>query len=290
MIYVKAYDGVLLRRRLNALSDALLSHGGSREAADAFVLVRDESSRLMRTIINFTPPLGPGGRAAGARKAGEDAIRKELASLFSQAGKPLIERVVSENGYNNVRAFTTNQEGQPIPLLWDNVNPAGDNMAGWHHRFQNRSGKIRKVKQQIGQWRARVVVPEGSRDPYVESVVKRVGRWKATIALALAAIGEKVPAWLRKHLGDVRGIAILDVSKLSHPTSPEITFGTRAPGVGQPSRRYQSRVSAAVQSRARSMARRARLIRNNYCREITEGRDPRPCAASTISERKESIE
>src|SRR4051812_10490413 len=141
MIKVKQYDGQVLSERLKSLSDALVD---SDQGADTFVLLRDETGRLIKMIMNFTPPMGPGGRAAGAKQAGLNAVKRELVSLFSEATPELIQEVTEKHGLYNIHAFTSSSSGDKIPLEWRIVDKGGDHLPGLHRQFRNTRGKIDK--------------------------------------------------------------------------------------------------------------------------------------------------
>lgn len=267
-------DTRILTERLNGLYDALLANG---QQCDAQQLVRDEAGRLIKTIVNFTPPLGPGGKATGARKAGELAIAKQLNSLFSEAEPDTITEIQNKYGDTNVSTGLTMKDGMKLPLNWANIDSQGNRMREFHHQYR-RNGRVPIEKKQKGRWDARVVVPEGKRAPYVSKVQKSVGRWRASIAAALPSLQQHVPTWINRHFGSVQAIQILDMSMLNHPTQPRITFGTRAPGIDAA---YVGRVNFAIKLRAKAMATRARMIIRGYGEDMRSGRKPTHHASKT---------
>ncbi len=120
---------------------------------DASNIVVDELRFLSRTIVNFTPPLGPGGRAAGAKEAGEGAIARELKNLISQAKPEFISEVSARWGLKDVSGFTESAERTPLALKFDNVDPDGSRLIELHTSYRNdRTGKVPLVRPTPGIW------------------------------------------------------------------------------------------------------------------------------------------
>lgn len=249
---------------LESLSDALVGAG-----QDASNLVRDETRRLCKTITNFTPPLKGSGNA---KQTGEHAIEREFKSLFSEATPLLIDEVGSKFGVHDIRtAFVTEQNGTRLNLRWDNLDPTGNRMEDYHEKYQ-KNGKVPLVKNVNNTvWAARVVVPVGSRDPFIKKIQQRVGRWKASFALAGAKLGDKYPSWISRHFGSLSDISVADISGLSNKENPVVLFGSRAPG----NNKIRASIQAAVNARARAMVKRVKLILSGYAKDVANGIRPR---------------
>lgn len=268
-------DTSVLSERLRAVHKALLENG---QECDMQQLFLDEGRMLVRQCVAFTPPLGPGGRNAGAKQAGEHAIERELNSLFSEATPEFIGHIVEEHGISDIHIHRRN-----VDIQIDNLDQSGARMDEFHKKARGRRGKVKLLKQKIGVWHARVMVPEGTKAPFIAKVQKRVGRWRASLAVGLPRLGGKVPRWISRHFDNIGDIAILDMSKLSHPTSPSFVFGTRAPGVGEPAYDYRRSFQSAIRSRIRSLTRRGQLVMNGYAQDINARRNPRRHAKDTKS-------
>lgn len=262
MLKMEQIDLSRFQSAMNGIADALVGTNG-----DAEELVKGEAKRLSTQITNFTPPIK--SKWGNARTSGEMAIKSELYSLFSESEIPLIDTIGSEHGVKDINAWITKKGGEKENLQWANLDPMGDRMAAFHKQYRNRAGKVPKMKAAgAGIWRARVVVPIGSREPYVKNIQRRVGRARASMALCAARLGKNFPSWISRHFGQgLANIAVLDMSSLSNNSRPSITFGSKAPGIY----RIADRVQAAVNSRARAMVKRTKLIISGYNKDVAAG-------------------
>lgn len=241
---------------LDSLRDALFGQG-----QDASNVVQDEARLLGRTIVAFTPPLG-----SNARQQGENAIERDIKNLVSEASQLLIDEIGSKYGVHDITAaYRRDKEGHDINLQWENLDPSGARLAEYHKKYRNAKGRIPSVKAIKGVWRARVVVPDGVRAAFIADVQKHVGLWKASWAELPAKLGEKFPTWIRRHLGHSHGIS--DVTGLQNKLAPSVKFGSRAGG----NSRIRSDIQAAVNARAKTIARRVKLILSGYNKDLARG-------------------
>ena len=239
--------------QMDALREALVSSGG-----DATTIVVDEARLLDRTIVNFVPPIRS-EKWGSPQQSGKMAIRSELTSLFSEAEPRVIDEVGSVHGIHAIDTYVTGKDGSRVHVLWDNLDPLGERMKEYHEKYRNRRGKIKREKSGFPMaWKARVVVPQGSREPYIKAVEARSGRAKCSMAMFGMRVGDDYPTWIAKHKGGVSDISIVQVD--TNAKYPQVTFGSRAPGID----RIRSRVQAAVNFRARVIGRRVRLILSDY--------------------------
>lgn len=247
---------------MDSLFNAMCATGG-----DAAKLVEQETRLLSKTIVNFTPPIK--SKWGNPKTSGEMAIKAELYSLFSEAEPRLIDEVGSKHGTKDINAFITNANGEKVNLQWANLDPLGSRMDEYHEKFQNRRGKVPRTKASgSGVWKARVVVPKGSRDPYIKKLQARVGRARASFAQTAARLGATFPSWISRHFGaPISDIAIMELSGLQNPVSPSVVFGSRAPGID----RVRDRVQAAVNFRAKVIVRKVKLILSGYNKDIAAG-------------------
>ncbi len=238
---------------MESLHDALIGQG-----KDVSTLLRDEHKRLTRTIVNFTAPTP----ASGAKQTGELAVKKDLYSLISEAGPDLIDRVGSKYGLNNISAWSGNTH-----LIWDHLDPNGTQLAELHNEYRQRSSgrpyRFRKIRE--GEWRSRIVVEKGRREPYVKLVQSHVGRWKAKWAYGATQLGDRYPSWITRHFGYVANKSVIQFDLSSD--NQFITFGGRGPNF----RRDLFKIKGAMTFRARVIERRIKLIVSGYAKDVAQG-------------------
>lgn len=244
---------------LDGLSEAV---GG-----DAKDLLIQEHDRLTRTIVNFTPP--PIGQGS-PKTLGENAIRKDLSKLISEAKPELIDSIGARYGLTDIDTYRHNKAGDLIHYQWDNIDPTGDRLSEYHERYRNHMGRIPSLKAAEGVWKSRVVTIPGKRDEYAETVFPRVGRWKAKWAYAASLRGSKFPTWISRHFGSLGGKAIADFD-LGDTKTPSITFGAIGPSV----RRDIAKIQDALRTRVRAMTNRAKLILSGYSKDMAAGMKPK---------------
>ena len=260
-------------RSTESLSDALLGSG-----KDASEVLADETKRLSRQIMNFTPPMKQKAYSDEsppppvAQKIGEMAIQRDLSKLFSEADTKLIDEVGSAHGTANISAFITTSGGQKMNLRWDALDAEGARMKEVHTAFLAGGRKTTRLKSNQHVWAARNVVPTGSIARLQAQLVTRVGRLKASFARIAIELGDRMPQWIAKH--DVKNISVANKTDLYDKEKPSITFGSSAPGVGV----TQIDVQKALNQRATNIAKRIKLILNGYKRDIGEGRKCQPRA------------
>jgi hypothetical protein len=244
-----------------SLREAMLGHG-----QDAINLLRDESKLLSRTITNFVPP----PRAAGnPRQVGEHAVEVSLKNLISEATPNLIDEVGSKFGVRDITtAWVTEQNKEHLNLQWANLDPTGSRLPELHKAFRDRrTGRTPMEKPLKGIWKSRVVVPLGTRAPYLKQVKARVGRMKATWALIGSKLGDTFPQWISRHFGSVAQYAVADISHLNDSEKPYVIFGSRAPG----NSRLRPAIRDALRFRIRAMAKKTKLIISGYNKNVAAG-------------------
>jgi hypothetical protein len=243
---------------LDSYREALLGQG-----KDAKNLVEDETRFLSRMITAFMPPIAKG---RSAREIGEGAVERDLKNLISEAEPALIDEVGSKYGITDINhAYVTTSTGQDLNLQWEHLDPTGARLDEYHQQYKNKDGRIPKVKPADGVWQARVVVPKGTRQPYIDKIKLHVGHLKATWAKAGASLGDKYPRWISAHFGSSLGV--VDKHGLAHPTAPSITFGSRAAG----NRKFARQIQDAVKARVKALARKVKLVLSGYNADLAKG-------------------
>ncbi len=245
---------------------------------DMVTILKEEHLRLTKTIINFTPPTPK----TGAKQIGEFAIKKDLYSLISEASPELIDRVGSKHGLRNIDDWGTAANGDRYRILWENLDPTGTRLADLHNQYRNpRTGRPRRRKSVDGEWRARIVVEKGQREPYIKLVQANVGRWKAKWAYGAAQLGGRFPAWITRHFGYVanRSLFRFDLSS----ENPYIAFG----GSGSNFRKNIAAIKGAITFRKDAIMRRAGLAIRNYSKDWASGMKAQTAAHKSRAESEE---
>lgn len=255
-------DATKFKRAMESLSDALLSSDG-----DASMVLTDETKRLTRQIMNFTPPFKSSSMSedvpnASAKKIGELAIQRDLRRLYSEADTELMDEVGSRYGVSNINTFVTGKDGAKLNLRWQRIDPEGSRMAAVHNDFMNSGRKLQRLNSNQHIWAARNVVPKGSIAKMQSDLVSRVGRWKASWAKTAMDLGDKMPSWISRH--NVSNISVSDKTQLTDRTRPSITFGSKAPGVGS----TRPAIQAALNQRAAIIVRRVAMMLRGYKKDI----------------------
>ena len=247
---------------LGALHDAMLGKG-----MDATNIVRDESRMLSKTIAAFTPPLGAGGgkgMTQAAKRAGEEAISRELENLISEAKPDFFGSLEAQFGSGPVDTYRQAKgSALKLHLLFDHLATQQAEIEQLHRTYLDRRGKIPLRKEQEGTWKARILVPSGERAPLITKLQSRVGWWKASWAYHANNLGAKITArWVTRHFSGVRAnsAAVSDISGLQDPVKPHVIFGSRAKG----NSRVATQVQNAVRFRANVIRRRVKLILSDY--------------------------
>ena len=200
-------DTSALQGRLAAISDALVGQG-----KDASQVLCQEARLLTKTIVNFIPPIR--SKWGPAKTSGEMAIRRELSNLFSEAEPKLLDEIGSRFGVKNIQTDITTASGRKQQLNWGTIDPEASRLSQWHKQNRGPRGKIKMMRKGFpNYWNARVVIPAGTKEPYIKEVQQRVGRGKASMAKGAAGLGEKFPSWISRHFGTVSDIAIADISQ-----------------------------------------------------------------------------
>jgi hypothetical protein len=247
-------DSNRLQLAMGELRSAMLDKG-----MDASNIVSQNTRALARTLTNIAPPLkGPGG---SSQKIGLNRIEKELKSLFTEVEPLTIDEVGSLHGIRNIDTFLTQRDGGRLNLLWDNIDPLGAHMPEFHRKYRSSRGRIPYDRRAAGAgtWRARVVVPQGSRAPYIKAVQARLGRAKCSIGLVGMMLADNYPTYIMRHKGSVQNIAHVEI-QLDRKNFPGVAFSSRAPGIGQ----IRNAVQSAVTWRAKAVERRVRLVLTRY--------------------------
>lgn len=248
--------------QLNHQMDNLYNAMFATNFGDISNLLRDETKYLIRTIVNFTPPL----RKEGGKENSKIVIRDDLYSLISEAPQDMIDRFSATYGTANIDAYHTKKDGRKERVKWDLIVQNVGNLPELHDTYRGARGRPKRMKKSQTQWISRLVVPVGARDPYVEQVQKKIGRWKAKWALTgkEKCGDDKYPKWITQHFESVRGKSFsfseFDIE------NPQITFG----GSGPNFRDNIDRIRDAMKLRTRVIGDRIKLMWSGYAADMAK--------------------
>lgn len=264
---------------MDSLREALLGQG-----QDARNLVQDETRILARTIVAFVPPVSNG---KSAKQIGELAVESDLKDLITEVNQTLIDEVGSKYGITDIKgAYLMERTGERVQLEWEHIDPTGNRLDEYHAQYRNKDGRIPKSGDSADNvWSARVVVPYGTRDPFIAKIKAHVGHFKATWAKAGAILGDRsYPRWITNHFGTQLGI--LNKDGLSNPEAPTITFGSRAQG----NQKIAKDVQKAVNARVKNLAAKVKLALSGYSRDLAKGMRAQARASQQQQEQGPSVE
>jgi hypothetical protein len=289
VLKVTEIDTDTLTLAMDELRRAMIDKG-----MDATSITVTQTKLLSRTVANFTPPIQGKGQKGSPRLNGEMKIERELNSLFSEAHVRTIDDIVSLHGVKNIDTFRRGSKGL-THILWDQIDATGSRMKEEHNAARGKSGTVyirsKTWNSSAGKpysgntWRARVVVPKGSRKPYIKAVQARVGRAKCSMALVAMRLGDDYPSWISRHKGNVDDIAIAKIS-LNDPKFPQVTFGSRAPGIARNKHLFRD----AVNLRRDATRRNIKLVQSDYKDWRTVRAKANARRRSSSSERPEHVE
>lgn len=191
--------------------------------ANAELLIKEEAKFVIRDFMKVTPPFAKGGfgRSIGSgadKKAGEDAIKKDLSSIASGAERSFLTFVVDNFGETQIKQqlFKKGTE-KPYLIDWDKVSFAQEELERFHVSKRNRYGRTpsrRKgaggageADRTIGRWvaRERLIVPHEILSAYLKRLLARVGAEKAAFGNAARKLGINLPRWISRHAGNAQG-------------------------------------------------------------------------------------
>jgi len=261
---------------LFGLETALLGQG-----KDVSTILVDEQRMLTRTIVNFTPPIP----VKQARQRGERAVQADLNSLISEAPPGMVDRIGSKYGLKDIDTYRTTPGGRQH-ILWENLNPSGSNLEELHNSYRRPgTGRPQRLKgTSLNEWRARIVVDKGVRQPYIDKVKSHVGRWKAKWAYAAAQLGDKYPQWIARHFGYVSSNTVYQADLSS--ANPFILFG----GSGSNFAQNKSKVQGAVNFRVQTILKRIKIVVSGYAKNVAQGVRIETQAHKTKPEAQETVD
>jgi hypothetical protein len=254
-------DTSKLDAKIDSLRSALI---GAGRPGDAATIVADESRKLAKQIVGFTPPKSLAqGRKAVARDIQRAATPFDASKFTQPKMRERIDALAKDGNYDALNAILKNIKG---------------NMAKWrvapfhpdlHRKARVSRGRVLSTKK-IFVTQARALAA------YIKKMQDRVGLRKSGWLPALLALGGKAPAWVARHLGHAPGTARVTLVG----TNPGVTISSHAAGVGDDRRM----IANAVNVRAKAMARRAKMLVTDYKNAWHAGDRIAPAAHKTASQ------
>jgi len=180
--------------------------------------LKQQAKLAVKDAIALTPPFQKFGSATSRKhlKAGESAIRRDLANAFAQAPESLIEAQIAANGSNRwITQELRKKDGTVFLTDWAVASTSLSDMER-HHKDLLRDGNSSggkggrnrgriagggKYDKTIGRWKEeiRMVVPPAKWSKYRDKVFKRIGFAKDGWSTAAYKLGLKVQRWIARH-------------------------------------------------------------------------------------------
>jgi hypothetical protein len=213
--------------------------------ANAQELLKEETRFAIRDFAKVTPPFAAGSfnssmGSAADKKAGENAIKKDLSQIASSAEQGFLQFVADKFGTTQIKQQLF-KKGSKKPYLidWDKIAFTVAELMEFHKKKRNRYGRtptqgagMGSNDATIGRWKSRekLIVPTAVYTDYLKSLLSRVGREKNTFGLAAARLGLELPLWVRKqgligaggyYEGNSPSFFILISGKSQRPQAPQ---------------------------------------------------------------------
>ncbi len=180
--------------------------------------LKQQAKLAVKDAVSLTPPFQKFGSATSRKhlKAGENAIRRDLANAFAQAPESLIEAQIAANGSNRwITRELRKKDGTVFLTDWAIASTSISDMER-HHKDLLRSGSSSggkggrnrgriagggKFDKTIGRWKEeiRMVVPPAKWAKYRDKVFKRIGFAKDGWSNAAKQVGLKMQRWIARH-------------------------------------------------------------------------------------------
>ena len=109
------------------------------------------------------------------------------------------------------------------------------------------------------------MVEKGQRDIYIKQVQAHVGRWKAKWAYGAAQLGDRYPAWISRHFGELGNKARFQANLTGD--KPFIVFGGSGPNFAKD----RDRIKSAIAFRIKAITRRIKIVASGYAKEVAQG-------------------
>ena len=264
LVTITEVDSSKLNAKILELHDALIGSGSMGDAATIF---QDESRLFLEGVIRLTPPTRRKG--FGAKQAGEAAIKKDMAKIFTGVHEDMLDDLAIAHGTNNLDVWLTSAGGEKRHIQWQRLDPSGTGMKEFHKKNRNTRGRTFSLKKngQRGRgdaWFAPYVVTHGDLVDYTANIMARLGRRKAAWGVSLHSVGGKAQAWVSKHLGGARGRV---QNELLNPNNPSVRMTNFAPGILDDGRV----VSDQVRIRNEAITRKIKGVLSSYSSEWKQG-------------------
>lgn len=240
---------------LRGIQNALIGMG---ESGDAAQLVKQTTRLLSKDIADSMPPKN--------LQRLKKSIAGDVSKVFAQIpAKPFPS---AQRGHGDTVWLypTTNVI---VGVSRKNYRPEQTNVDTLQRMMYPRPEAISKYsdvgmhgKQHV-QIINRIAIKREAYKRLVKYLQDRGGRMKASFYKTFLALdGKGIPAWIAKNIPTSRGV--LDKSQLSNAESPNITFGSSAPGLNL----QDAKIKGAVRKRTEAMYKRLDLILSGYAHDV----------------------
>lgn len=240
--------------------------------ANANLLIKEEAKYVIRDFMKVTPPFAKGGynKSIGSsadKKAGESAVRKDVASIAGGGERTFLSFVVDNFGTTQIQQQLFKKgTNKPYLIDWDKVAFTQEELERFHTSKRNRYGRTPSRKKgaggagqgdrSIGRWVARekLIVPYEILGAYLKKLLAHVGAEKAAFGNAARKLGLNLPGWVSRHAGNAQG-------SYSESTQPSfsITIGGKSQRPGA-----QKDLDAVVGKRGVILAREVKRMMKSF--------------------------
>ena len=246
-----------LTQQLGALHDALI---GAGQTGDAATLIKDESRRLVKQAIKFTPPK--------TLAQGRNRIALDMGKLFSGLKPGMIRALQRARGHSSNEAWITTRDGKKLRVRFEAIDPAGHGMAKFHRAHRDRRGRARTAKRASKTvWNAGYIVSERALKQFTRRQQAKVGLMRGAWLPAYHQLGGRGSSWFERHAASGLGHGTSNLTG----TKPTVTIQNGAPGIA----RFRSTFRRVLAARGEAISKRVRLILSGYSRDVARGIRPR---------------
>jgi len=219
-----------------------------------------EVKLLATEFMKRTPPFPNGDMAGSNDKQAQTAGVTVAGGDVDRSQTPVGIAFKEESKNKWLRKIIRKKDVEKLKAAFRHI----PTMTGWtvqtfnsevHKRLRGRTGGRYKVSS-----RHRIMTLDNAKQKtYKKKEEKQVGWMKSGWAVAVAMLGGRVPAWIKRHLGDAPGGIEMDVG--DNNKAPFVRIWNNAPGIGRfaESKEWavKQRIKAITEKVNQALARRA---------------------------------
>jgi hypothetical protein len=214
-------------------------------------ILEQETKRMVKTLLRFTPPSGgqtrynafgdslpsEAGESVSAREQGRRAVASDLRNIFEFADDTYADFVDSLDKTPGPEVSVTYLSRSKVKKIvdWKHVGRTLDEVRAFHLRKRSKvTGRTPRTKARdgsnIGVWKVqeKMVLRKSLFSAYLKEVQSHVGNMKAGWTAAARTVSLAVPQWISsKFSGNGYGLSSLSGSR------PSITINNSSTGIAR---------------------------------------------------------